>query len=141
MSRVFLVLGLAVLGLVLLAGALALLAYGPEPQRDGTIELAGLDAEARLSWAPEGGVGIDADSEAALWTGLGYAHAADYGWSVALWRQAALGSLAAWTGTDALEVDRHARQLGFGALAREAYAALPEADDAARVTSLPPSTR
>ncbi|OZC03041.1 penicillin acylase family protein [Rubricoccus marinus] len=131
MSRVFLFLGVALLGVLLLVGALALLAYGPEAQRDGTVEVAGLDAESRVSWSPDAGVAVDADSETALWTGLGYAHTADYGWSVALWRQAALGSLSAWVGTEALEVDRHARQLGFGALAREAYAALPDEDRAA----------
>ncbi len=128
MSRILIVLGLVLVGFVLVGGALGLLAYGPEPQREGALEVAGLDADARLTWSPEAGVEIDADSESAMWTGLGYAHAADFGWSVALWRQAALGGLAAWTGPDALDADRHARQLGFGALAREAYAGLPAED-------------
>ena len=89
MTRFLLSLGLALVAFLVLAGAVALLAYGAEPSREGTLRVPGLDAEARLSWSPAGEVSIAADDEAAMWTALGYAHGADHGWSVAVWRQAA----------------------------------------------------
>lgn len=132
MTRFLLSLALALVAVVVLAGAVALLAYGGEPKRNGTLRLEGLTAEVTLAWTEAGEVTIEADDEVALWTGLGYAHAADQGWAMALWRQAALGELSVWIGPDALDLDRHARRLGFGALARQSYARLP-ADDRAAV--------
>ncbi|HIG74029.1 MAG TPA: hypothetical protein EYQ24_05485 [Bacteroidetes bacterium] len=128
MTRFLLSLGLAVLGLLVLAGAVALLAYGPEPTRDGTLRLDGLSGEAELVWSPAGELTIRAADEPAMWTALGYAHAADHGWSMALWRQAALGQLSLWSGPEALPLDRHARSLGFGALAQESYRQLAAED-------------
>ncbi|MEM1056756.1 MAG: penicillin acylase family protein [Bacteroidota bacterium] len=124
MTRVLLSLGLALAGFLVLAGAVAVLAYGAEPTREGTLRVPGLESEAVLSWTEAGHITIEADEETALWTGLGYAHGADHGWSMALWRQAALGTLSLWTGPEALDLDRHASRLGFAALARETYAAL-----------------
>ena len=128
MSRLLALLGLVLAGLALLAGLAALLAYGPEPTREGTLSVRGLTSEAELAWTADGRVTVAADDELALWTGLGYAHAADHGWAMGLWRQAALGSLSEWVGPEATGLDRHARRLGFRALGREAYARLGPAD-------------
>ena len=111
-----------------LAGAVALLAYGAEPEHDGTLRVPGLDSEVRLGWSPAGEVSIEAQDERAMWTALGYAHGADHGWAVALWRQAALGQLSLWTAAEATDLDRHARELGLASVARQSYARLGAED-------------
>lgn len=130
MTRTLSIVGLALLVLLLLGGAVALLAYGPEPTRDGSLAIDGLDAEARVTWIGDAMPVIDAESEAGVWTALGYAHAADHAWAMALWRQAATGRLATWIGADGSDLDRHARQLAFGDVARTAYRALSPDDRA-----------
>lgn len=131
MTRILFFLALALVGLLVAAGAVALLAYGGEPQRSGTIRVSGLSSDVGLRWNEAGEVTITATDEEGLWSGLGYAHASDFGWSMALWRQAALGQMSVWSGPDALPLDQHARRLGFGALARQSYAALSPDDRAA----------
>lgn len=122
--------GLAVAAL-LLAVLAAWLAYGATPTRSGDVEVAGLGEPVGLSWAADGGVTIEASSEAGLAAGLGYAHGADHAWTVAFWRRAARGTLSQWFGPQHGTTDQLARLLGFDALARLSYDALPDAQRAA----------
>lgn len=117
--------------LLLLGGAIAMLAYGPEPTRSGSLTVAGLDSEVELTWIGDAMPQIRSETEEGVWTGLGYAHGADHAWAIALWRQAATGRLSTWIGDEGVELDRHARQLAFGDVARSAYRALSPEDRAA----------
>ena len=130
MARLLLTLGAALVVLAGLAAAAGVLAYGTEPTRDGRVEIAGLDREVTLAWGDSGRVWIEGPDEVALAAGLGYAHAADHGWTAALWRQAARGTLAEWFGDSARAADLHARALGFDGLARRTYEGLGSDDRA-----------
>ena len=130
MARLLLTLGVVLLLVVGLAAAAGVLAYGTEPAREGTLDVAGLAGPVTLAWDDSGRVWVEGPDEVALAAGLGYAHAADHGWPAALWRQAAAGRLAEWFGDDARALDLHARTLGFEALARRTYERLDDADRA-----------
>ncbi|GAB5534755.1 MAG: hypothetical protein Rubg2KO_10040 [Rubricoccaceae bacterium] len=124
MRRAFLLLSLG-LGLVaLLAGAVAALAYGADATREGELEIDGIRQPVVLSWGTDGSPTIEAASLPDLALGLGYAHAADHAWTLALWRQAGRGGLGAWFGAQMRPMDRHARALGLDALAQETYRSL-----------------
>ena len=128
MVRVLLTIGVLLVLAAGLAAAVGVLAYGTEPPRDGTLEVAGLAEPVRLGWGADGTVWVEGADAEALAAGLGYAHSADHGWATALWRQAARGTLAEWFGDEARDLDLHARTLGFASLGRRTYEALPEAD-------------
>ena len=128
MPRLLLYVGVALVLLLGLAATIGVLAYGNEPTRDGRLEVEGLSGPVTVAWSDSGQLWIEADTEADLAAGLGYAHAADYGWAVMFWRQAARGTLAEWFGDDVRPLDLHARTLGLADLARRTYEALPEAD-------------
>ena len=130
MSRLLVSLAALLALVALAAAAVGVLAYGTGADRDGTLEVGGLDAPVELVWDEAGRVWVEGPDEAALAAGLGYAHAADHGWSAALWRQAARGELAEWFGEDARALDLHARTLGFAGLARRTYNALGDDDRA-----------
>jgi hypothetical protein len=126
LSRLLAVLGLVVLVLAVLAAAVGYLAYGTEPSRTGRLALEGLQRPVAVGWDEEGRVTIEAASEPDLAAALGYVHGVDDAWALALWRQAAVGSLAEWFGERYVPFDRHARTLGFRTLAYHTYAALPD---------------
>ncbi|MDT7857795.1 penicillin acylase family protein [Rubrivirga sp. S365] len=125
MTRVFVFLGLALALLAGLVAATVALAYGTEPAREGTLRLDGLSGPVTVAWSDSGGVFVEAQTEADLAAGLGYAHAVDHAWAMTLWRQAARGGLAEWFGGSNRALDLHARALGFADLAQQTYAALP----------------
>ena len=130
MTRFLVFLGLALALLAGLAAATVALAYGTEPTREGALALDGLDGPVTVAWGDSGAVFVEAQTEADLAAGLGYAHAADHAWAMTLWRQTAQGALSEWVGAEGRAVDLHARALGFGSLARRTYAALPPAQRA-----------
>lgn len=120
---------LVVVGLALTAWYLA---HGVGPTLDGEVRVPGLSAPVTITHDAGGFATVDAQSEADLMAGLGYAHALHNAWPMALRRQAATGSLSQWfDDAAALGLDRHALMLGFGAQARATYDALPEAARAA----------
>jgi len=122
--RTLLFLSLGLVLVALLAGAVATLAYGADATREGEFEIEGIRQPVTLSWDDEGSPTIEATSLRDLALGLGYAHAADHAWTLALWRQAARGGLGAWFGAGMRPLDRHARTLGFDALAQQTYRSL-----------------
>lgn len=130
MARFLIPLGVVLALLAALAATAGVLAYGTDPTRDGELAVADLTAPVTVAWSDSGYVQIEAQSEADLAAGLGYAHAADHGWEMALWRQAATGTLAQWFGDEARPLDVHARTLGLVQLARQTYEALGAEDRA-----------
>lgn len=128
---------LAVLLLVLIGlGILTwYLAFGTGPRSAGDATVPGLRAPVTISYDEHGVPTIAAQSEADLIAGLGYVHALHSAWPMALWQQAATGSLSAWfEDSTALALDRHASALGFGAFARATYTTLGE-DEKALLTA------
>ncbi len=129
-SRLLAALGLLAALLLVVAVLVGLLAYGTEPRRSGRLTLDGLTRLTAVGWTEAGDVIAEAATETDLMAALGYAHTADHAWAMALWRQVALGRMAAWFGPSWRELDRHARYLGFAALAQQTYRALPSAERA-----------
>ena len=124
MRWLFLVLSVGLIAIALLAGAVAALAYGSGPAREGELEAEGVRQPVALTWDTDGSPTIQASNEPDLLFGLGYAHAADHAWAMTLWRQAGRGGLGAWFGPEVRALDRHARALGFEALAQQTYRTL-----------------
>ncbi len=121
---------LLVVLVVVMAVGLGVLAYGTGPVRTGELEVSDLASRVTVGWPDDGPPLVEASDEIGLWTGLGYAHAADDAWSMTLWRQVALGNLGAWF-PERGDLDRHARLLGFGQLARQTFETLPAGQRAA----------
>ena len=116
----------AVLGLLLVAGGLLwYLAYGTDEAPPPTATVAGLSAEATIAWHENGAVTIEAEAEPDAYAALGFVHGRRHAWTVALWRQAALGALGTWFGEALLPADRQAHRLQLAAGAQEAYETLP----------------
>ena len=124
MYRLLLALSFGLVLIALVAGTVGALAYGADAQREGEVEIDGVRQPVTLSWDADGTPHIEASSLPDLALGLGYAHAADHAWAMTLWRQAGQGGLGAWFGPELRPLDRHARALGFDALARQTYRAL-----------------
>jgi penicillin G amidase len=121
--------GLLTVLIGLLAGGLFwYLAYGVAHRPPHRLALEGITDLVRVSWQPERVVAIDAVTEIDAWAGLGFAHGIDRGWTVTLWRQAALGRMAEWFGDAMLPLDATARRLRLAALAMEAFETLPVED-------------
>ena len=119
-----LVLLLVVVGLGLLVGYLA---YGTGPGFQGEARVPGLSAPVTIGYTDSNIPVIEAQSETDLITGLGYTHALQSAWPMALWRQAATSSLSSWfEDSTASLLDRHTLALGFDAFARATYEALSD---------------
>lgn len=120
--------------LILLAGLGVLvwyLAFGTGPRSVGDADVPGLSAPVTIGYDETGLATVEAQSETDLFAGLGYVHALDRAWPLALWRQAATGGLTGWfNDSTALALDHHALTLGLEASARSSYDALGEEDQA-----------
>ena len=131
MARLFTVLLVLLLAALGLGALLWYLAYGTGPGFSGEARVPGLAAPVTIAYTESDIPIIEAQNEADLYAGLGYAHALQSAWPMVLWRQAATGSLSTWfQDSTALTLDRHALALGFGAFARATFDALPDDDRA-----------
>jgi len=89
------------------------------------VSLAGIQDSVTIRWGTAGRAIIDAQSDIDALAALGYAHGRSRGWTVALWRQTALGRLSRWFGPGTLPLDQHARRLQLAHQAQVAYDRLP----------------
>ena len=121
---------LVALGLVLLIAGSTVwrLAFRWGESLPGDDTIPALSAQAHIAWGESGTIDIEAEDLSDAVRALGYAHAMQHAWTMALWRQAAFGKLSAWFGGGAFAADRIARQLGFAALARVVADSLETAD-------------
>ena len=87
----------------------------------------GLSSSTSIQWTKEGLAAIEAERPLDALTALGFVHGQERGWTVALWRQTALGTLSRWFGTGVVPLDRHIRRLGIARRAQEAFEQMPEA--------------
>lgn len=120
----------SLLFLALLAGGSVLVwyfAYEAETPPPRTSTVTALDQPATIHWQANGIPRIEATSRADAVAALGYAHGLQRTWTLALWRQTALGQLGEWFGRGLGPLDQHARRLGLASRAETAYGQLPEA--------------
>ena len=128
MGRIISILLAALLAFILTGALVWYLAFGiqqPPPRR---VTLDSLESPVQISWYEEGFATIGEGRELDQYAALGFVHGRTRTWSVALWRQTALGRLGSWFGRSMLEVDSLARRLGLARLARQAYDQLPQAE-------------
>jgi hypothetical protein len=94
------------------------------PPRSSTVTA--LAQPATLHWQTNGVARIEATSHADAIAALGYAHGLQRTWTLALWRQTALGRLGEWFGRGVGPLDAHARRIGLASRAEAAYEQLPD---------------
>ncbi|HTO71653.1 MAG TPA: penicillin acylase family protein [Myxococcota bacterium] len=99
------------------AVVLALAGRDPGPPAAGELAVSGLGAAARIVRDPFGIPHVQAESANDAFLALGFAHAQDRLWQMEVLRRSARGRLAEALGPRALDADRLARTLGFGAAA------------------------
>lgn len=104
-----------------------LLLKAPLPPEDGTLRLAGLEAEAHIDFGQLGIPRIFAASASDAYRALGFATARDRLFQMDLLRRKPAGRLAEIVGAAALKEDRWNRIMGFGQLADTIAARLPAA--------------
>ena len=86
-----------------------------------SVRIAELHTRASIQWSNQGPVTIEAASLNDATTALGYVHAFRHGFTMALWRQVALGRLGEWHLAQADVVDRLATKIGIGTLAQASF--------------------
>ena len=125
-------LGSGLLVLLLLLGAAALFTYGrlTLPQTEGSLALAGAQAELRIARDDNGIPTIVAANAHDAFFGLGVVHAQDRLWQLETHRRIAAGRLAELFGEPALEADRFLRALGVRRAAAAQWAQMPAASRA-----------
>ncbi|MEX1286307.1 MAG: penicillin acylase family protein [Acidimicrobiia bacterium] len=118
----------AILGAVVVSAVVFgwLTVRNPFPQTDGTIAIAGLDDEVRVTRDDAGVPHISATSERDLYLAQGYVHAQDRFWQMDVWRHIGQSRVSEMFGSSQVETDAFLRTLGFNAIAVEELAALPE---------------
>jgi penicillin amidase len=107
---------LALLLAVLLLGAVAVVTWylhTKQPQRSGTLPLAGLKAAVKVNYDERGVPHIRAANEADLYRALGYVHAQDRLFQMEMVRRLAQGELAEILGPALVESDQLFRTLGI----------------------------
>ncbi len=112
---------------MLLAGGFYVLTYGSDAPTNRA-ELSGLERPATV-YTYGGGLPplVVAATPADAHRALGYAQGSLLAWPIVVARQMARGRVAAWAGTRAMALDRHAALLGFDAHTDTLLASLPEA--------------
>ncbi len=108
------ILGLLAL-LILAAAALAWYVYSKQPQRSGSVTLAGLQAPANVRYDERGVPHIEAGDEADMYRALGYLHAQDRLFQMEVARRLARGELAEILGPKLVDTDRLFRTLALRA--------------------------
>lgn len=88
-------------------------AYDWETRLPNQLETAGLESEVAIQWGEYNTAEIHAHSFSDALLGLGYVQGTLNAWTIALWRQAALGKLSEWYGAEAVEADRLVQILGL----------------------------
>lgn len=126
MSRIFLITSLVLLLVLIGGGVLMYLAYGLSDRAPSLLHVEGMGDSTSIERFEDGSVRIRAQSEEDAYAALGYVHAQEHGWTMALYRRSALGRLAEWFGDDMLELDQLSLRLGLARGARDAYISLEE---------------
>jgi len=119
------IVAIAVLLVVLVAGAFAWMFVLPLPKTNGTIHLPGLKAAVQVERDAIGIPHLSAQSLEDLYLAQGYVTAQDRLWQMELLRRVANGDVAEVAGPRALPLDVDSRTLGLRIAAQAAVATLP----------------
>lgn len=95
-------------------------AYNWQSSHPKKVTIEALDDPVQILWGEFNSVEIRAKSMPDALTGLGYVQAHLNGWTIALWRQAALGKLTDWYTPKGERADRLVLQLGLAEIAKTA---------------------
>lgn len=87
-----------------------------------------LESAVDIHWRHTRTAEIQASSVSDALVGLGYVQGQLNGWTIALWRQAALGKLSQWYGSEMIPADRLIHQLGLYDIAQEISSHLDSID-------------
>ncbi len=110
------IVGWVFLGLVIFfvaIGGIWRTAYDWKSRLPNQLDVVGLESPVEIHWGEFKTAEIQANSLPDALLGLGYVQGKLNGWTIALWRQAALGKLSDWYGSEAVEADRIVRLLGL----------------------------
>jgi penicillin amidase len=125
--RRFVRFGLAILAVVLvlaiiIAVAIFVVVRRPFPQTDGTVTVAGLNAEVEIYRDEFGIPHIYAQNQNDLFFAQGYVHAQDRFWQMEFWRHIGQGRLSEISGEVTLEDDKFIRTMGWNRMAADTVA-------------------
>lgn len=101
------------------------------PQRDGTVQLAGLSAPVSITRDAADVTHIEGANVLDTWRALGFVHAQERGWQLEFNRRLMRGELSEVLGPATLEIDKLMRTLGIMAMAHKQYLGLSAATQAA----------
>lgn len=111
---------------LLFVGLVVLRIWLGQPNLDGEIRLASAPGAATIARDADGVVHIEAETEAAAYFALGYAHAQDRFFQMEALRRIAAGRLSEIIGPPGLSIDFRMRRLGVARLAKTDVAVLSE---------------
>lgn len=126
MLRALIVAAVAVFMLLVGTGLVLFMAYGITDGHPEVVHIARLSDSLTVDYFEDGTTSVSAAQRQDAFVALGYLHAHEHAWSMALWRQTAAGRLSEWYGAEMLPLDRMARRLGIARSARAAYNLLPD---------------
>ena len=104
------------------------LSYSAQSVPPAATTIGDLSSSVSIEWGVGHDARIRAQTRPDALVALGYVHAWRSSWSMALWRQAALGQLSAWFGPAAMPIDRMITRLKIGSRARESLETLAPGD-------------
>lgn len=112
---------LSILGFILLAAVIAMVitVRRPFPKVNGTLRVAGLQAEVVVRRDALGVPQIYAANEHDLYFAQGYTHAQDRFWQMEWWRHIATGRISEIAGESTVETDMFIRNLGWNRIATQ----------------------
>jgi len=117
-----------VIVLIVLISGMWHVAYDWKSRLPDQLLLETLDSDVEIRWNNHNTAEITAESLTDALLGLGYVQGQLNGWTIALWRQAALGHLTDWYGAELTNADRLMRQLGFEDISQKIYHQLDPSD-------------
>ncbi len=126
MSRFLLIVSLVVLAGLASGGIMLYLAYGLTDRPSQRTGVPGLSDSVTVELFSDASARIRAASEEDAYAALGFLHAQEHGWAMALYRRTAIGRLSEWFGDGLLELDRLALRLRLARGASDAFATLAE---------------
>ncbi len=120
-------LGIVVILIVVISGMWHI-AYDWQSRLPDRLTVETIDSDVGIRWNNYNTAQITAQSLSDALLGLGYVQGQLNGWTIALWRQTALGQLTDWYGPEMTDADRLMRQLGFGEISQKVYTQLNSFD-------------
>lgn len=125
MNKVLSILAILLAALALFAAFVWYFATALDPAIPGSADVDNLEAELEIEWYPLGAaISVNSSNDLDAYRAIGFVHATQHAWHMALLRQTAIGKLGKWFNHDVSEIDSLTSVLGIGSTARAAYSDL-----------------